>query len=80
MVITNTKKSLGFNQVEIFPTEKKANEFIKNNPGSYPVSEKEAKKLNSDCLLHYQDKKGNWCYSLYKTRAAIKFLTKKDVC
>jgi len=65
-----TKKFLP--QIDVFPCQEKAREYLSKEPLASEVTEKEAVKLNNDCLYHYQDKQGNWCYALYKTRAAIK--------
>lgn len=70
MTITLTKKYRP--QIDVFPCPEKARAYLEREPLAQEVTAKEAVKLNSSCLYHYQDKAGNWCYSIYKTRAAIK--------
>jgi hypothetical protein len=73
MIITSTP-AYHKEQIDIFPTEEKAREYLAKSDARV-ITEQEAKKLNPDCLYHYLDRQGHWCYTIAKTRATIKTLT-----
>jgi len=75
MKITYTRKESGYDQIDVYPTEEKANEYLEKCKEACEISAREAKKINNNCLYHYKDSQGFWCYTIWKTRAAIKAAT-----